>query len=72
MSNVIPLDKLVITRVKANWYMARIHGAAFFARSRSEVFMKHRRWALEQKRVKDAIAQYENILHLRHCTEARA
>ena len=49
MSNVVTLQRLVIKRVKMNWYMGRVPGACFFARSRSEIVLKHRRWAIARE-----------------------
>ena len=45
---VISLNALVVTKVKTNWFIGRVHGAVFFARSRSEVYLKHRRWNIQR------------------------
>lgn len=53
-NNIIPINRLVITRVKMGWYIGRVHGAAWFRRSRSEVVLSHRRWVMEQKAAEEA------------------
>lgn len=59
---VITLERLVVTRVKPNWYIGRVHGAAFFSRSRSEVHLAYRRWRQQKDQARAVNAHFNNVV----------
>jgi len=61
-NNVISIDKPLVNKVKRNWYIGRVHGAVFFARSHSEVILKHRRWKQQKDQAKAAAAHFNNVV----------